>query len=358
MGMQSNNVDCRFASVKNSLTQTRDAATLLRHLDARFNRRGIISALLWTGSALTVASSSEAATPEGASKSSSPLSLATETEASKLIGEPNREFFDPHTQLSLSSIPKLLFSDIKKAPFQDWTQSFRSEGNATAFIRDSVDPLPDWLAGTWRADAKFSAVDFPLGRSKLTMTVAGARRMSLGFMPNVGENARGFRMRFNVGKGTEETANDGSVQPDWAFNVGSSLSAFWKEASLVSSKFRASTNPQRLTLEYQGPTKSRKNVQQGLAMDFVHRETQRVSNDIFVCGEDVEQENIEQRLVTRFTHVQSFERRRDGSVLSRERVAAFANPEVDRSLYEEAHGRPIAVYEYYYLLRPLQLFDH
>jgi len=89
-----------------------------------------------------------------------------------------------------------------------------------------------------------------------------------------------------------------------------------------------------------------------MAMSFISTEGFLLNPDTYVIGENVEQENVEQQLVTRYRHVRSYERRKDGNILSRQRIAAFANPDTDKALYSEANGRPIAIYEYYYLLRP------
>eukprot|EP00466_Bigelowiella_natans_P003538 jgi/Bigna1/73247/fgenesh1_pg.23_\ len=267
---------------------------------------------------------------------------------------------------------------------------------------------------------QFSTAEFPLGRSKLTMSLAGAcsvdarsdaatvklkdsmivcvvililvlpsppspfsssaltpecmiqgaRRMSCGPMPNVGSNARNFLQRFIMtsdnpaaaAASTDAAPPIKTVEPDWEFNMGSSLRAFWPEAELVSANIRkpssssssssSSNSYPKFIVEYTGPTKRYKEVGQGMAMSFISTEGFLLNPDTYVIGENVEQENVEQQLVTRYRHVRSYERRKDGNILSRQRIAAFANPDTDEALYSEANGRPIAIYEYYYLLRP------
>ncbi|GAB5368740.1 hypothetical protein AAMO2058_001345900 [Amorphochlora amoebiformis] len=236
-----------------------------------------------------------------------------------------------------------LYANIKEAQFTDWEISGLDPNPHS-------DPYPEWLLGKWDVVGKFADAEFPLGRGKFSPFIAGARRMSVAPMPNIGADVKDYQQRFIK-------QQNGQILPDWEGNIRESIPAFWPEAHLTSAKFRPEQSPKhnKFTIEYSGPTRKYKEVEQACSVEFIQQQSILISKDKFVIGENIVQDNVEQDLTTRYTHIQSFEKREDGNILSRQRVASFAvvgGP--DDKLAEEAKGRPIGIFEYYYLFRPAQ----
>jgi len=245
----------------------------------------------------------------------------------------------PDSALIQTRIPRLaveIFAERNKSPMRDW----RVLGPTPDLQSDAY---PDWLQGKWTVVSEFDGVTFPLSRSKFPMTAAGARRMSSAYMPNIGSNAKDYTLIF-----TEKG-------PDYEHNQKEIIRAFWPEARLSSYKFREKSNPPKASLEYVGPTKKFKEVSQAVSLEFAEMETLSFRPGQFLTGESIIQDNIEQDLVTYYRHARSFELQSDGNVVSRERVATFANPKLDQDIMENnPKGIPLGIFEYRHILKRIE----
>ncbi len=196
-------------------------------------------------------------------------------------------------------------------------------------------------------------------------------------LPNIG-NEPTFELRFRADP-------DGTVRADRAANSKTVLEAFWTDARVLET---TSGKGGRLALRYESPTKTRKSVQQTvdvrlcsstggpiapkvaaqaaaspaplLRPDLTVGELLRrgggdsgQSQGEWVVGEVFQQENVEQGTRSEYLVITTYRRADPADALprvvqSKQRVAAFLLP--TDGAYFEALGRPVALYDYSFLM--------
>lgn len=193
--------------------------------------------------------------------------------------------------------------------------------------------LPVWLAGTWTVrKSKVDGVSFPQGKKFVSEKLPGFRMVSILPLPNVGNTPKDFDLMF---------LNDGAcVRIDREGNLRRTLEAFWPSASVLN----ASSQPGRVLLRYESPTRSSGRVAQLIDWRLCNSEGGSLSETEFVIADVVQQDNIEQGVRTAYEILQDYQLLQDGSVKCVQRIAAFLQP--TDSKYFEAAGKAVAYFDY------------
>lgn len=258
---------------------------------------------------------------------------------------------------------------------QPWSNGCAWSAPAAPLEREAV--LPPWLEGQWKVSSRLESVRFPMGKQLLSESTPGVRMVSILQLPNIG-NEPTFALSFRVDA-------DGAVRADRAANSKTVLEAFWADARVLET---TSAKGGRLLLRYESPTKTRKNVQQTVDVRLCSSEGGPVAPpqghatapkpllrpDLtvgelllrargdgdsgqppgeWIVAEVYQQENVEQGTRSEYLVLTAY-RRADTTdaiprtVLSKQRVAAFLLP--TDGAYFESLGKPVALYDYSYLM--------
>jgi len=201
--------------------------------------------------------------------------------------------------------------------------------------------LPCWLEGNWRVQSRIQDVTFPLGRKFISDTVPGLRMASILMLPNVG-NTPYFDVSFVRDR-------DGAVKGDESARTQALLEAFWPDARVVSVEQPALG---RTLLWYEAPSRRGERKQQSVDLRVCSSEGQVLSDGGRYFEQRVfQQDNVEQGVRGFYMVLDSFERDGERKIRWTQRVAAFLQP--TDSLYMDALGKPVALYDYSYTMSPL-----
>mmetsp|Transcript_51834 Transcript_51834/g.119164 ORF Transcript_51834/g.119164 Transcript_51834/m.119164 type:complete len:311 (-) Transcript_51834:26-958(-) len=224
---------------------------------------------------------------------------------------------------------------------QPWSNTCAWSSNPPP-LKAAAASLPCWLEGSWHVQSSIQDVTFPLGRKFISDTVPGVRMASILMLPNVG-NTPNFDVSFIRGR-------DGAVYGDQSARAQALLEAFWPQARVVSAEQTAQIG--RTLLWYEAPSRRGGRKQQSVDLRMCSSEGQLLSQGRRYFAQQVfQQDNVEQGVRGYYMVLDSFERDGEHKVRWTQRIAAFLQP--TDSLYMDALGKPVALYDYVYTMSPL-----
>lgn len=211
---------------------------------------------------------------------------------------------------------------------------------------------PDWLQGTWQAEARFLNASFPLGTRFLSRATPGVTKGSIiAALSDVGlaqERPVEMLMRWTYSEA------EGGVVADRVYNISQQVDAFLGPGTLRSVAYDAASNPTRLAVVY--ATRRRDSLEatndvRKAELFINNRTSEAPAPDVFVGAELYRQVNQakQQGSIGDYLIISKYQRTQPDAVEIRQRVAAFLQP-VD-ALYFEAGDQATALYDHAYTLK-------
>lgn len=208
---------------------------------------------------------------------------------------------------------------------------------------------PTWMEGYHTINYKFKGASFPQGRQILTLRTPGAGLGTCLSLPNIGYNPSTFPIHF-----IRQSRNGQEVYEDLAYNVPRIFEAFWPQSKVLSiptnyadRSNRVSNdltpkclvtgdgcsveiNPNlhkfpatRLTIDFDGPTRRGGSIQSIDATMLDTSVQSNIANDSYYTTKTFSQYNMIQDLQLFYKEISSFQRKEEGNVVGKVRVAAF-----------------------------------
>lgn len=208
---------------------------------------------------------------------------------------------------------------------------------------------PTWMEGYHTINYKFKGASFPQGRQILTLRTPGAGLGTCLSLPNIGYNPSTFPIHF-----IRQSRNGQEVYEDLAYNAPRIFEAFWPQSKVLSiqtnyldSSNRLSNdltpkclvtgdgctnevNPNlhfpatRLTIDFDGPTRRGGRLIQSIDATMLGTSVQsNVADDSYYTTKTFSQYNTNQDLQLFYKEIASFQRKEEGNIVGKIRVAAF-----------------------------------
>lgn len=208
---------------------------------------------------------------------------------------------------------------------------------------------PDWLEGTWQAEASLDKVANPLGRRFVTRSTPGVTKASmLAALPDVGAGMDGRTVRFQMR--FVRRVEEGGVVADRPFNLAQLDNAFLGYEAVTSVMYNPLENPTRLSITYTTPRKDTAAQSNDIrkAEIFVNNRTSELDRGTFTALETFRQVNQakQQGAVFDYAVISQFRQQPDAPdhIAVRQRTAAFLTPQ--DPLFFDAGAKAVGLYDY------------